>query len=254
MKKKNWHAQEVGKVRRGGFTERHRHTNWSLAGRPLHECQTGSVYVSRKVVLFDQCLVSVGPSVSQRGNPSKQQSFESNRLYSHLTRQRMSVFVSHSLLLAFRYNVLNKLFRVFALPADTSCEFLASLRLEWTAILTSRGQLSPPSWTGTLQDHQYTICIIVLMLFWVAAFSVHPPASLKCDLQGEGSRKSPPRSSSPRRGHLLQLSVWPVVAIFLFQGNSARRRPSSTRSPKRNAKWRTARRPMGWRAVQVKSF
>lgn len=31
------------------------------------------------------------------------------------------------------------------------------------------------------------------MLFWVAAFSVHPPTSLKFDLQGEGSRKSPPK-------------------------------------------------------------
>lgn len=38
----------------------------------------------------------------------------------------------------------------------------------------------------------------------------------------------------------------------LFQGSFERRRPSFTRSPRRNARWRTARRPTAWPVVQVR--
>lgn len=61
-----------------------------------------------------------------------------------------------------------------------------------------------------------------------------------------------PKELQSTRGQPLYVLCLTSTAVFLFQGNSERKHPSSTRLPKRNAKWRTVRRQMGWLADQVK--
>ena len=158
--------------------------------------------------------------------------------------------------------------------SEISCEFLMWNEI-WTRPelnLTSRRQifsqeilpwlaLSLPR-TGTLQDHQYVICYVVLTqcclngtFVWSRrpVFSVllkYDPSRVKGDSKGFwlGWGQEALKRCIP---HLT------TVAFFFFfyslQVNFERRHPFFTRLLKRNAKWRTVRRQMELQAVRVRS-
>lgn len=100
------------------------------------------------------------------------------------------------------------------------------------------------------------ICIIVLKDVLSGSFQRAPPTSdiLACRSRRVVGHKSIPEELQSTGWRPFVASCLTSTAVFLFQVNSERRRPSCTRLPKRNAKWRTVRRPMGWLAAQVKNF
>lgn len=125
----------------------------------------------------------------------------------------------------------------------------------------------PPPRARTLQDHQYMICTIILTLgvVWTAVLCkaiIPRVCTLQCDPLrcvlggvGGGSKVTAKELWPGKRlwrccvSSVLSLTT---VAVALLQVNSERRRPSFTRSLKRNARSRTARRPTESQADQVK--